>query len=67
MLPHRLRRWFNIKPILGQHFVLNPYPAKLIYLNFLPLEGMSRSRDPQLQVSENYSYLFNLSTNFCRS
>ena len=38
----------------------NPCHAKLIYLNFHPLEVVSRYRDPQLQVGENYSYLFNL-------
>ena len=41
---------------------LDPYPAKLIYLNFQPLEVVSRYRDPQLQVAENYSYLFNFIT-----
>ena len=40
--------------------VLNPYPAKLIYLNFQPLEVVSRYRDPRPQVLENYSCLFNL-------
>ena len=34
----------------------------LIYLNFQPLEAVSRYRDPQPQVIENYQYLFNLST-----
>ena len=38
---------------------VNPYPNKLIYLNFQPLEVVSRYRDSQPQVSENYSYLFN--------
>ena len=28
---------------------------------------MSRYRDPQLQVAEKDSYLFNLSTNICKS
>ena len=41
----------------------NPYPAKLINLNFQPLEFVSRYRDPQPQVVENYSYLFNLRPN----
>ena len=36
---------------------MNPYPAKLIYLNFHTL----------LQVDENYSYLFFFSTNICKS
>ena len=31
-----------------------------MYLNFQPLEVVSRYRDPQPQVVENYSYLFNL-------
>ena len=34
----------------------NPYPAKVIYLNFHPPELVSRYRDPQPQVVENYSY-----------
>ena len=33
----------------------NPLTAKLFNLNFHPLEVVSRWRDPQLQVSENYS------------
>ena len=36
---------------------------KLIYLNFQPLEVVSRYRDPQPQVIENYSYVFNLRLN----
>ena len=36
---------------------VNPYPAKLNNLNFHPLEVVSRY---QLQVGENYTYLFNL-------
>ena len=38
-----------------------------IYLNFHQLEVVSRYRDPQLRVAENYSYLFNLSKNICRN
>ena len=45
----------------------NPYPAKLIYLNFPSLEVVSRYRDPQLQVGENYSHLFTLSPNIYTS
>ena len=37
----------------------NPYSAKINNLNFQPLEVVSRYRDPQLQVAENYSHLFN--------
>ena len=35
----------------------NPLTAKLFNLIFHPLEVVSRWRDPQLQVSENYSDL----------
>ena len=35
----------------------NPLTTKLFNLNFHPLEVVSRWRDPQLQVSENYSDL----------
>ena len=45
----------------------NPNPAKLIYLKFQPLEVVSRYRDPQPQVAEKYSYLFNLTKNICKS
>ena len=38
-----------------------------MYLNFQPLEVVSRYRDPQLQVAEKYSYLFHLSTDVCKS
>ena len=41
--------------------------AKLLNLHFYPLEVVSRYRDPQLQLTENYSYLFNFSTNICKS
>ena len=36
------------------YFKPNPLTAKLFNLNFHPLEVVSRWRDPQLQVSENY-------------
>ena len=35
--------------------------------NFLPLEVLSRYRDPQLQIDENYLYLFNLRPNIASS
>ena len=38
-------------------YSINPLTAKLFNLNFHPLEVVSRWRDPQLQVSENYSDL----------
>ena len=46
---------------------VDPYPAKFIYLNFHPLEVVSRYRDPQLQVVWNYTYLFILSTDIYKS
>ena len=36
-------------------------------VNFHPLEVVSRYRDPQLQVGENYSYKFNLRPNIRKS
>ena len=45
----------------------NPYPFKLINLNFHALEVVSRYRDPQLQVGENYKYLFILRSILCKS
>ena len=38
------------------HGRITPYPAKVIYLNFQPLEVVSRYRDPQPQVAENYYF-----------
>ena len=53
--------------LLDQIYAFNPYPyAKFIHLNFQPLEVVSHNRDPQLQVAENYSYLFNLSTDILK-
>ena len=41
-------------PITLIHLLLKcPYLTKLIYLNFQPLEVVSRYRDPQSQVIEN--------------
>ena len=48
MLVHRRGSWPNV----------NPYLAKLNYIIFHPLEVVSRYHDSQLQVAENYSYLF---------
>ena len=52
---------------INKHMFNNPYPAKLDYLNFHPLEVVSRYRGPPLQVAENYSYLFNLWFILCKS
>ena len=37
-------------------------PAELPHLNVRPLEVMSRYREQQLQLGENYAYLFNFET-----
>ena len=42
---------------------VDPYPAKLIYLNFHPVEAVSRQRGRQLQVGEKYVHLFNWKSN----
>ena len=44
-------------PLRGPLKTLNPLTAKIFDLNFHPLEIASRWRDPQLQVSKNYSNL----------
>ena len=43
--------------------MFTPLTAKLFNLNFHPLEIVSRWRDPQLQVSENYSDLKKMEVN----
>ena len=45
---------------------ISRYPAKLIYLNFQPLKVVSRYRDPQLQMAENYSFSLNLRPNILK-
>ena len=47
--------------------LINHYPAKLTYLIFQQLEVVFRYCEPQLQVAENYSYVFNLTTDICQS
>ena len=51
----------------GASVIYVTLPTKEIYLIFQPLQFVSRYRDPQLQVVENYSYLCNLSTNIGKS
>ena len=48
------------KLTLYVYVYINPLSATLSFLNFLPLDVVSRYRDPQFQVAENHSYLFNL-------
>ena len=48
---------WNHHTCLSQLFPLNPLTTKLFDHNFHSLEVVSRWRDPQLQVSENYSDL----------
>ena len=49
--------WLWRLKIRRQIMTFNPLTAKLFNLNFHPLEVVSRWRDPQLQMSENYSDL----------
>ena len=55
---------FNQRPnifwYLNIHFIPNNGDLTIILLNFQPLEVVSRYRDPQPLVVENYSYLFNI-------
>ena len=44
-------------------FYFKPEGGKLINLNFSPLEFASRYSDAQLQVVENYPYLYKLRPN----
>ena len=39
----------------NSHIHINPYPAKLIYLIFQPLEVVARGSETQLQVAEKNS------------
>ena len=41
--------------------------VKFNNLNFHPLEVVARYHNPQLQSDENYSYLFNVRPNICKS
>ena len=43
------------KRMLACSFSLNPYPAKVIYLHFQPLEVVDRGSETQPQVVENDS------------
>ena len=45
---------------------INPLTAKLFNCNFHPREIVSRWRDPQLQVSENYSDLTKWRLTICK-
>ena len=47
--------------------ITNSHSAKFNNYNFHPLEAVSRYRDPQVQVGENYSYWFILRPNICKS
>ena len=55
---------YTRQQMLGQRrrrlATINPLTSELLNFNFHPLEVVSRWRDPQLQVSENYSDLTKL-------
>ena len=47
--------------------ILTLKTVQLNNINFHPLEVVTPYRDPQLQVGEHYSYLFNLRPTICKS
>ena len=47
--PANTKHLYTIYTMLDQRRV-NPFPAELSYLNFHPLEVVSRCRDPRFQV-----------------
>ena len=51
--------------LVGELWYLNPYPAKLIYLNVQTLEVVFRCSDLQVRVGENCSYLVNVRPTIC--
>ena len=40
--------------VISITYKINTYPAELIYLNFHPLEDVSRYCDPKLQITTIY-------------
>ena len=52
-----------LKSLIDHSFELQIINTKLFNWNFYSLEVVSRCRDPQLQVSENYSDLTNWRVN----
>ena len=48
-------------------YIFNPSRQELFNWNFYPIEIVSRWRDPQLQVSENYSDLSKLTSTILKS
>ena len=50
----------NIGPLYCWTNNLSPCVNVNIYFNFHPLEIVSRYRDPQLQMSENYFFQFEI-------
>ena len=64
LLGQRSRRWTNIKPATIYDCWIKQYD--LNSLNFHPRKVVSRYRDPQLQVGENYSHLFKLILNISK-
>ena len=54
---HNMHSQRPVHPLPLKYNRPNPLTAKLFNWNFHPLEVVSRWRDPQLQVTENYSDL----------
>ena len=56
-----------VNTLLSTLLYINPESAEVTNLNCHPLEVVSRGSKTQLQVDENYPYLFNLRRNICKS
>ena len=73
MSPHHRKEYVlnqPMSPYCTIEYVLdqmNPESSKLNHLKFHPLKVVSRYRDSQLQVGDNYSYLFNLTPSICKT
>ena len=57
-------KYYSHLEIMNDKGNINPYSAKLIYLKSQPLEVLSRYRDPQPQMGDNYSSLGKLDQTF---
>ena len=67
LLPNQHPFTVSTKCVVRAGGGINPVPAlKLSYLNFQPLEVVGRGSETQLQLGENYLYLFDLIPNICK-
>ena len=68
MMIEKLKKHFGLHGLYRIIQRCKGYPDRLNYLNFQPIEAVSRYRDPQPQVVENLSYFFSFEhTYICKS